>query len=104
MWKPGQSGNPGGRPRSVKELAEKSREYTDAVYAQFEEMLKNPHTRDETRLAICRELLDRAYGRPTQDIGLHGSEEKPPIKHDVKLTAAEMRAVVEAGKKLDADV
>jgi len=107
MWQPGQCGNPGGRPtRNIRELATRSKEYTDAVYSQFEDMLADPTTKPETRLAICRELLDRAYGRPTQGVSLFGSDEEPAVKimGELKLNAEQMRQFVEKGRELDESV
>lgn len=102
LWKPGQSGNPGGRPKKVHELAIRASQYTDAVFEQFEDMLKNPLTRDETRLAICRELLDRGFGRPAQGLSIYGDKDKDPVQ--VALTAEQFRAIVDAGRTLEEDV
>ena len=105
MWKPGTSGNPGGRPKKVKELAEKAGRYTDVVFAQFEDMLKNPNTKDETRMAICRELLDRGFGRPAQSLAIHGDDDKPPIlTAETVLTPEQFKQVIAAGRQLDDDV
>ncbi len=103
LWKPGQSGNPGGRPKRVAELAARAGQYTDVVFAQFEDMLKNPLTRDETRLAICREMLDRGFGRPAQGISIYGDKDKDPVQA-VALTAEQFREIVEAGRQLENDV
>lgn len=107
MWKPGQSGNPGGWSKKAKarvqELAKMSAEYTDVVFRQFEDMLRDPDTRAETRLAICRELLDRGFGRPTQGISIFGDLDQDPIS-SVHLTPDQYDELIKAGRELDEDV
>ena len=103
MWKPGTSGNPGGRPKKVAELAARAGQYTDVVFAHFEDMLRNPLTKDETRLAICREMLDRGFGRPTQGVSIYGDKDKDPVQA-VALTAKQFREIVAAGRQLEDDV
>lgn len=107
MWQPGQSGNPGGFSKKAKarvaELAAMSADYTDVVFRQFEDMLRDPETKPETRLAICRELLDRGYGRPTQGLSIFGDLDQDPIQA-INLTPEQFREIVEAGRKLDDDV
>lgn len=107
MWQKGVSGNPGGWSSKAKarvaELAKLSSDYTDVVFKQFEDMLRDVNTKPETRLAICRELLDRGFGRPTQGLSIFGDLDQDPIAA-VNLTPEQFREIVEAGRKLDDDV
>ena len=58
-FKPGQSGNPGGRPKG---LGAKAREHGDRC---IEILAAALDAKDErTRIAAARELLDRGYGKP----------------------------------------
>ncbi len=58
-FKPGQSGNPGGRPRGIAALA---RAHTDrAVEVLVEGMEDADH---KVRIAAAREVLDRGWGKP----------------------------------------
>lgn len=67
---PGQSGNPGGRPKSVKGALEKFRDEKDLD--ELRKALKtialdaNQETRD--RIAAIKEYHDRAYGKAMQPI------------------------------------
>lgn len=58
-FKPGVSGNPGGRPKGV---AAKAREHTGRAIEVLVEALEDKDAR--MRLQAAKELLDRGYGRP----------------------------------------
>jgi hypothetical protein len=59
---PGQSGNPGGRPKNhVQSLA---REHTEAAVLALVEALNNPRERVPAAVA----LLERGWGKPVQPI------------------------------------
>ena len=58
-FKPGQSGNPGGRPKG---LGTKAREHGDKCIEVLADALDSADVK--TRIAAARELLDRGYGKP----------------------------------------
>lgn len=60
-WKPGQSGNPAGRPKGIEA---KAREFTDAAIATLVRELSNP--RNCVPAAVA--LLDRGWGKPKQPV------------------------------------
>ena len=71
-YKPGQSGNPGGRPRQVADLRTKAREHTEEAIAVLVAALK--HRNVYARIAAAKELLDRGYGRAVAmtELQIHG--------------------------------
>lgn len=65
-FKPGQSGNPGGRPKRTQEerdALEAIRKLSAEVPGKLREMLCDPHTPPAVRLRVCELILDRAYGK-----------------------------------------
>lgn len=59
VFKPGQSGNPGGRPKGI---AAKAREHTDKALDVLVEGMDADDPR--VRVAAAKEVLDRGWGKP----------------------------------------
>lgn len=57
-WLPGQSGNPGGRPKGIAAIA---REHTDKAVQVLVEGMESADER--VKLAAAKEILDRGYGK-----------------------------------------
>ena len=71
-WQPGQSGNPGGRPKGLEELA---RKYTPEAIACLAKSLQSKHWQE--RHSAADKLLDRGWGKPKQQIA--GDKDQPLI-------------------------
>jgi hypothetical protein len=65
-WLKGQSANPGGRPRIVSDVQNLAREQTAAAIETLTSIMQNAKSHPQARVAACRELLDRGYGKPLQ--------------------------------------
>lgn len=81
----GQSGNPGGRPRKVGDVKEKALGNSTAAIMKLVELMDSKDPR--VALAACREVLDRAVGRPAQEGDTLGGDPTitiviPPIDDD----------------------
>lgn len=79
-FKPGQSGNPSGRPklrlpdgRSLRDLA---REHTEECINALISIVRDSEN-DPARRAAATDLLDRGWGKPTQPIA--GDPDMPPV-------------------------
>jgi hypothetical protein len=80
----GRSGNPGGRPKRVKELVALARAETLPTFKKIVWLRDNADDQ-RVQLAAARELFDRAWGRPTQPLA--GDQDQPiRHRHDLDLS------------------
>ncbi len=95
-FEPGQSGNPGGRPKVIAELRELARQHTPAAIEELARLALKARN-EAVRISAIRELLDRGYGKaPTSlpvpiDLPVIGGE----LKGNVAVLAA-YKSVFEA--------
>ena len=75
-FKPGQSGNPGGRPKVVAEVQELARQHAPAAIAELGRLALKARN-ETTRVAAIRELLDRGFGKPRQGLDITPSTINP---------------------------
>lgn len=68
LWKPGQSGNPGGRPKVVAEVRDLARAHTEDALATLASIMKNEGAPPAARVSAAAHILDRGYGKPQQSI------------------------------------
>jgi hypothetical protein len=87
-FKPGQSGNPGGRPKEVREVLAAAREHTAEAIERLAYWMRLDNAKASP--AACIALLNRAWGQPTQPHDVEG-----------KLTLEDlvMGAVAKEGKE-----
>lgn len=71
----GQTGNPGGRPKS-KELRDLCRTYTADAVKELGRLAAKAKG-EMTRVIAIRELLDRSYGRPMQALEVAVDDSRP---------------------------
>lgn len=67
-FQPGVTGNPGGRPKMPEELKTRLRDLGPKAVETLEHLLESEQER--IRLAAAQTLLDRAYGKPSQEVAL----------------------------------
>ena len=96
LFKPGQSGNPGGRTRSA-DIAVLARKHAPAAIAALAAALEDPKTRVPAAVA----LLNRGYGMPVQAVAAEDGG-SVTLLHLVAARALgpELQAVLDAGKPL----
>lgn len=90
LFKPGQSGNPSGRPKVVGEIKALAREKAPAAFKKIVDLLQS----DDERVVFvaAQEILNRAYGKPTQYVDV---TERKDISD---LTDAELAAIATASR------
>lgn len=67
-FKPGVSGNPGGRPKAIVEVVNLAREQTEAAIRTLAEIAVNADAHPGARVAAACAILDRGWGKPRQDV------------------------------------
>ena len=76
-FQPGQSGNPGGRPKGESRVREAARAQTEAALDVLVAAMADEDAR--VRIKAAEVLLDRGWGKPPQSIGQDAEAE--PFRH-----------------------
>ena len=76
-WKPGESGNPGGRPAILKDVQEMAREYTPLALKTLAEIVGDGKAPHAARVSAAQALMDRGWGKPVQPNELTGKDGGP---------------------------
>ena len=81
-FKPGQTGNPGGRPKTPEAFKELARSNSMEALETAITIMKSKKTKSSDRLKAVEIVLDRSWGRPVQgfDIGVRNDTENPVIE------------------------
>lgn len=102
MFKKGQSGNPGGRPKDG-ELKELARAHTKEAIQTLVSVMKGKKSPAASKVAAAIALLDRGYGKPVQAVEASGPD-GGPIETVTPMELAKWMAftMTQAGKQLEA--
>jgi hypothetical protein len=102
-WQPGQTGNPGGRPRKTpeaREIEEPARSKSKAAIQRLASIVRTGKDSDAIRASEA--LLDRGFGRPQQSIE-HSASGKGGFTLNVKVAPPEPKRLDDGhrGNELD---
>ena len=116
-WQPGQSGNPSGRPKGIRDLAGYVLETTDGGKELVDALLslargimpnmpvqegsrprKDQQVRPADQLKAIEMLLDRGFGRSPQQLDVAHSVSGQPLEH---LSDETLRLLVESANGLE---
>lgn len=78
-FQPGVSGNPGGRPKTVRETQELAQQHTEEAVNTLVEIMRTCRDPAERRRA-CVDILNRACGMPTQPVSGSGGR---PLEREI---------------------
>lgn len=91
-WKPGQSGNPNGRPKVPEDVKAALKKNTLRAVQRLVELMES----QDERVAIlaCNSILDRSLGKAQAAVDVDGEEDAPKA---MNLTAEQALRIVEQG-------
>jgi Family of unknown function (DUF5681) len=89
-WKKGVSGNPGGKPRELKNAMQAARENSKYAMDALLDVVKNKQCSAAARVAAAGMILDRAYGRPPQ----LNTNVQLEYKRAIDMTDQELEAII----------
>ena len=99
-FKPGQSGNPGGRPKGVARTVREVCGGSPLRLAQgLLEIAEDPKARDRDRVAAIRELLDRGWGKAPEYAAMEVARSARTFRHRARGPSDRGRASSEARSK-----
>jgi len=75
---PGQSGNPGGRPKASAKVRDLAREHTERALQVLVEIATEGES-EAARVAAANAILDRGYGKPSQPVDGDGEGGAIPV-------------------------
>ena len=70
QFKPGQSGNPGGRPKMPEEIRDMFREISPRACEVLCDIINDHKAKNADRIRAAEVILDRAWGKPRQQVDL----------------------------------
>ena len=77
-FQPGQSGNPGGRPKAAARVRDAAREHTETALAVLVKIATEGES-ETARVAAANAILDRGYGKPSQPVDGDGEGGAVPV-------------------------
>lgn len=73
----GQSGNPSGRPKALKEVVELARSHTLTAIEALAQIAAKASAPESARVSAANALLDRAWGKPKDTVEISGQDGAP---------------------------
>jgi hypothetical protein len=87
-FKPGQSGNPGGKPKAIIEVAKLAGEYALEAIETLAKIMRKEKATDTARVSAISILLDRGHGKAPQTININRDTNLRDLSDDELLAIA----------------
>ena len=87
-FKPGQSGNPGGKPKAIIEVTQAARERTTNAIETLEEVMLNPKATQAARVSAAIAILDRGWGKAPQTMTVRREGDYASLSDDELIAIA----------------
>lgn len=78
----GNRANPGGRPKTPKEIKEALGRLTSAAIETYQRVLEDPEASDKDKIKVAQDILDRVLGKPQQSVALDETDSRIRITID----------------------
>jgi hypothetical protein len=92
-FQPGVSGNPGGKPKSIREFQRDAARYSEEALQVLVAIMRSCDARPRDRARAAAEILNRAFGAPIQALVVGDGEtidvELPALVADLKKLLGE---------------
>jgi hypothetical protein len=85
VWQPGQSGNPGGRPRELKAFRQQVREHGPEAISHVLDVMRDSEAENRDRLNAASLLLAYGFGRPQALPPVEDVDNEPTLVSDQEL-------------------
>jgi hypothetical protein len=95
-WKPGETGNPGGRPAVVKEVRELAQQYTVEAIETLANIMQDPSEHASARVHAADIILNRGHGKAPQVIENRNFDSMPEADLD-KFIRDSLRRLADLG-------
>jgi Family of unknown function (DUF5681) len=85
-FKPGQSGNPGGRPKGLADVTELARQHTEEAIQTLANVMRRGSP--AAKVAAANAILNRAWGEPPKTVTVNDSSDIRELPRAVLLAIA----------------
>ena len=93
-WRPGQSGNPHGRPKIIAEVRDLARQYTADAMDVLTGIMNDPKAPSAARVSAASAVLDRGWGKPGQAIDADVNVVPPDVQRRREATRDRVMAML----------